>query len=649
MSTDHLCMGCMEQKGPGNSCPHCGWIEGAQPESPLHLPPGTILVEKYLLGRVLGQGGFGITYLAWDIFLERKLAVKEFFPRDFCYRESGYSNVSIYAGTTHEQYDYGLDKFLTEGKTLARFDGHPNIVSVRDFFKANETAYLVMSYLDGATLCSYLESKNEQLEYEETMQIIIPVLDALRAVHDEGLLHRDISPDNIMITAKGQIVILDFGAARHAIGEKGKQFSIVLKPGYAPEEQYRSNGLQGPWTDIYATGATMYRALTGYMPPESLDRLSHDTLVPPSELGVAMPYQQEHALLISLAVKAENRFQCIKDFQSALMAGPGSEPAVTGSGFPEEVDTPVHPEPYPEAATESYDQTPEGAGQENSKNAGKVEKPGYEGITVKIGRASTNDLVLDENTVSRHHASIFFQNGSWQLKDLNSTHGTKLNDVPVSEQVELPAESWISVSAVNLFFNGSALFSKSGECLLNFDTINPLSPSPRQGMRANRHTTTSAPNRNNKRPVLYLLGIAGLAAVIVPLVLYFSGEDDATAALPRDETELIEEETLEASEVPIEPLEVEQLREGGEEENDYATIEFENGTYTGEVKNGLPHGYGVFIFKEAETIPSALQSGDHKQYEGYWKEGKMHGEGKITYPDGHTRTGTWQEGLLTTN
>ncbi len=647
MSTENLCMGCMEQKGPEASCPSCGWIEGTQPESPLHLPPGTVLVDKYLLGRVLGQGGFGITYLGWDIYLERKLAVKEFFPRDFCYRESGHYHVSIYAGTTHEQYDYGLDKFLEEGKILARFDGHPNIVSVRDFFKANETAYLVMSYLDGSTLCNFLAANNEQLGFDETMQIIIPVLDALRAVHDQNLLHRDISPDNIMITTKGQIVILDFGAARHAIGEKNKQFSIVLKPGYAPEEQYRSNGLQGPWTDIYATGATMYRALAGGMPPESLDRLCNDTLLKPSELGIAIPEHHENVLLTAMAVKAEHRYQDVESFQNALLSGPGSESSITGSDYPEEVDASVQPESWPGDYSENYDKAIENVGQQNNSKADKVEKTNNKEITVKIGRASNNDLVIDENTVSRHHASIFFENGSWQIKDLNSTHGTKLNDMPVSEQAELPAESWISVSTVNLFFNGSALFSKTGECLLDFETIKP--PSPNQAMRASRQTTTSTPNRKSKSPVLLLLGIAGLAVVIIPVFLYFSGGSDPTAALPQGETELIEQEAPGASEVPIEPLEAAQARQDGEEESDHATIEFKNGSYTGEVKNGLPHGYGVFIFKEAESTPSALQSRGDKQYEGYWKDGKMHGEGIIRYPDGHAKTGTWQEGVFISN
>ncbi len=320
MDLNQLCMGCMtDKKGDKADCPVCGFVEGTTPDSPLYLPPRTILESKYLVGRVLGQGGFGITYLAWDINLNVKLAIKEYFPQDLASRAAGHSQVSAYAGSMGSQYEYGLDKFLQEARTLAQFEGHPNIVSVRDFFKANGTAYFVMSYVEGITVKDHLANSGGVLPVDQARGIIMPVLDALKEVHSVNILHRDISPDNIYINKKGQIILIDFGAARQAIGEKGKSLSIILKPGYAPEEQYRSKGIQGSWTDIYAVGATLYHLITGHQPPEALERLAEDGIVPPTQLGAALSDAEESAILKALAVKAADRYQTVADFQASLL------------------------------------------------------------------------------------------------------------------------------------------------------------------------------------------------------------------------------------------------------------------------------------------------------------------------------------------
>ena len=320
MDLNQLCMGCMtDKKDDRADCPVCGFVEGAALDSPLYLPPRTILEKKYLVGRVLGQGGFGITYLAWDINLNIKLAIKEYFPQDLASRAAGHSQVSAYAGSMGSQYEYGLDKFLQEARTLAQFEGHPNIVSVRDFFKANGTAYFVMSYVEGITVKDHLANSGGVLPVDQARGIIMPVLDALKEVHSVNILHRDISPDNIYINQKGQIILIDFGAARQAIGEKGRSLSIILKPGYAPEEQYRSKGIQGPWTDIYAAGATLYHLITGHQPPEALERLAEDGIVPPTQLGAALSDAEENAILKALAVKAADRHQTVVEFQTGLL------------------------------------------------------------------------------------------------------------------------------------------------------------------------------------------------------------------------------------------------------------------------------------------------------------------------------------------
>ena len=318
MDLNILCMSCLQEKGSDEACPHCGYQKGNAAESLLHLPPGTMLRNKYLVGRVLGQGGFGITYLALDTTLNLKLAIKEYLPQQMVTRYSGHVVISVYKESLMDDFNYGLTKFLEEARTLARFVENPNFVSVRDYFEENNTAYMVMNYIDGITLIDYLESKGGKVGVDEALGIFIPILDALKEIHSTGILHRDISPDNILINKKGQVVLIDFGAARQAMNQLSKGFSVIMKAGFSPEEQYRSKGEQGPWTDVYAVAATFYRSITGWMPPESLDRLVEDKLILPSDLGVDIfPYQEE-ALMNALSVKAKDRYQSVVDFQEAL-------------------------------------------------------------------------------------------------------------------------------------------------------------------------------------------------------------------------------------------------------------------------------------------------------------------------------------------
>jgi serine/threonine protein kinase len=323
-------------------CPHCGWQPGHD-----NLPPalalGQLLDGRYRIGRVLGHGGFGITYLAWDDNLHLRLAIKEYLPRDCASRAPDGISLAVYPGPAGEQFAYGLDRFLEEARTLAHFDQHPGIVTVKNFFRAHGTGYCVMDYVEGITLRQYLDQQpGGRISIDAALKLLMPVADALRAVHKEGLLHRDIAPDNIYLTQDGRIKLLDFGAARFAAGEHSRSLSVILKPGYSPEEQYRAKGKQGPWTDVYGLAATLYRALTGQIPPESLDRLDNDDLVPPSRLGIAIAPGQEATLLQALAVKAGQRFQSMAELQKAWRTGGGgAAPQSAGSPsgpFPPEKD-----------------------------------------------------------------------------------------------------------------------------------------------------------------------------------------------------------------------------------------------------------------------------------------------------------------------
>jgi serine/threonine protein kinase len=262
--------------------------------------------------------------LAWDTNLQRRIAIKEFLPRQLASRASGATQVHPYTGG-QAAFNIGLENFLSEARKLAQFQDHPGIISVLDFFPENGTGYMVMEYLDGSTLEQYMTA-NGSLDTPVVLQLLIPVADALRACHAAGLIHRDISPDNIFVTSDGRVKLLDFGAARFAIGSQSTNLSVILKEGYAPFEQYQRNGKQGPWTDIYALTATLYRLLTGDLPVTAPDRVAGTPLPPPSEKGVKLPPGLPGLLDKGLAIRSEHRYQTIDGFLSDLKAVLGTAP-----------------------------------------------------------------------------------------------------------------------------------------------------------------------------------------------------------------------------------------------------------------------------------------------------------------------------------
>lgn len=318
LNPDQLCMGCMREKEQAGPCPYCGFDEETAPRAPHFLPYRTILNGKYLVGRVLGEGGFGITYLGWDLNLDLKVAIKEYFPSGLV--ERGHTQVNVPSQSDAEYYEDGRNKFAQEARSLARFYTLPGIVSVKDFFLENNTAYIAMEYLEGETLKVYLKRQGGKLPPEQVLTWMRPVIRSLAQIHKTGLIHRDISPENIMVTRDGQVKLLDFGAARSVSPRGEKSLSILLKPGYAPEEQYRTHGEQGPWTDVYALCATIYRCLTGEVPEEPLERQRKESLKPLAEFGVALPAWQEAALLKGLAVNRQMRIQDMEELERRLYA-----------------------------------------------------------------------------------------------------------------------------------------------------------------------------------------------------------------------------------------------------------------------------------------------------------------------------------------
>ena len=305
---------------------------------PAALPKDTILAGRYIIQDVLGQGGFGITYLAEDYQSKIHVAIKEFFPESMVMRQSSKSDVKTYTDERSEYFRFGMQSFIEEAKLLAQLRGNPHIVMVHGYFEENNTAYFVMDYIRGKDFKTYIKEHGGKLSWEETWQIMHPVMEALQAAHQKGIIHRDVAPDNIIITEDNIVKLIVFGAARYSLGERSQSLDVILKPGYTPKEQYLRHGKQGPYTDVYSVAACFYAALCGYLPPESLERMDEDTLVPLSKRGVELPAAAEQAILQGLNVQAEKRFLSMEAFQKAL-TNPSPVPPVP------QPPTPVPPSP----------------------------------------------------------------------------------------------------------------------------------------------------------------------------------------------------------------------------------------------------------------------------------------------------------------
>ena len=283
------------------------------------LKAGCRLDDRYIVMDVIGEGGFGITYQGFDERLEMKVAIKEYFPQHLAARMNTYgSEVNVTKEEDHESFEKGKKRFLEEAMILGRLESEEGIVNVKDYFEENNTAYFVMEFLNGENLEAIVDREGP-MNMDDLVLLLEPVMKSLERVHQEGLIHRDISPDNIIITNGGSARLVDFGAARNYMaGDKTR--TVILKPGYAPEEQYRADEEQGPWTDVYALAATIYRCITGLRLPEAYRRVTDDCLSNPSELGVDISPAQEQALMKGLEVYAKDRYQTMADFRQALMA-----------------------------------------------------------------------------------------------------------------------------------------------------------------------------------------------------------------------------------------------------------------------------------------------------------------------------------------
>ena len=332
-------------------CPVCGWAEG-QANAPHQLQPGTVLRGQYVIGRALGQGGYGITYLGWDRELERTVAIKEFFPSSMVTRDTDQgTGLQFFTAYSQEQYTAGRERFLREARALAKFSSVPEIVGIHSCFEENHTAYMVMEYIKGFNLVQYTRNAGGRLSAEETLRILKPIMAALDRVHQAGIIHRDISPDNIILEPMGGAKLIDFGAARavenpDAGADMTRSTEAIVKQGFAPPEQYRSRGGIGPWSDEYALCATVYFCLTGQVPPDAISRSMGEAQ--PDWAGIPGLTDRERAALEKgMSVAAKDRYPSVGELSRELFAEEAS-PATAAQSVPPK-PTPK-PEPTPKPA-----------------------------------------------------------------------------------------------------------------------------------------------------------------------------------------------------------------------------------------------------------------------------------------------------------
>ena len=312
-----LCFNCMKQyKKEYGMCPFCGYQNEQAETEPIHLSPGTMLQGKYLVGKSIGHGGFSVTYVGLDTVLDVRVAIKEYMPSEYATRSGHSLSLTIsQQGDAPQRYKEGMEKFVEEARRLAAIDNVEGIVKVFDAFVENNTAYIVMEYLEGETLSEKLR-KEGPMEPKKAFVLLLPLMDSLERVHKAGILHRDISPDNVIYTSSGAIKLIDFGSARYV--SKEKSMSVFIKPGYTPAEQYSSDGNQGTWTDVYALAATIYKMITGVTPPDGIQRKSKDSLQPVSKQGIKISPSAENALLNAMNVSIEKRTKTVEEFKNQL-------------------------------------------------------------------------------------------------------------------------------------------------------------------------------------------------------------------------------------------------------------------------------------------------------------------------------------------
>lgn len=315
---NQLCFHCFKKKGDYEVCPYCGYVEDTNIQQACQLKPGTILHKRYVMGVSIGIGGFGITYSAYDAKLHFVVAVKEFYPTGLVNRADGERKVGIFSGKKEGEFKRQHARFLEEARNMAVFSKEKDIVNVYDYFEENDTAYIIMEYINAPLLKNRL--KKGRLPVEEACGYMLALLEALGKVHAQGIIHKDISPDNIFLTGPASVKLFDFGAAKFQGTQTERTVSVVVKSGYTPPEQYSAENTQGVYMDIYAAGAVFYEMVTGKKPMDALDRIAADELKKPGSFQVKIDEYLERIILKALALEPQMRFQSVEQMKTAMVS-----------------------------------------------------------------------------------------------------------------------------------------------------------------------------------------------------------------------------------------------------------------------------------------------------------------------------------------
>ena len=403
-----MCPNCFAFHFVDGRCPDCGYANTAGSGSYQTLPPGTLLGNRYMVGRVLGIGGFGITYKAFDTLYKRICAIKEFAPSGLAYRQWGGLTMQVHNSSNLSYYQHGMQRFMEEAQTLKRLENVASVVQVWECFQENNTAYFVMEFLDGTDLKHVIKAMGASINSRDITDIIIKIGGARDIIHrTTNILHRDISPDNIYIVKNGGVKLLDFGSARQKTMDERQEFTVEFKKGFAPFEQYSRNGKQGPYTDVYALASTYYYSLTGVMIPDAMSRLDGRAYVPLYQMRQDITQEVSKSVDQALEVDWRKRTQTMAEFIRGISQEGEPDPVDEGNHLAEKKMT-----PYLEVLSGS--------------NAGvrwKLPKD----TPVVIGRsAKQSNIIIEGNpNISRSHCNLVYdgESGEFLLKDLSSSNG----------------------------------------------------------------------------------------------------------------------------------------------------------------------------------------------------------------------------------
>ncbi|MDE7231292.1 MAG: protein kinase [Oscillospiraceae bacterium] len=577
-----LCENCFEEITTP-VCLHCGYKAGMN--DPTMLAPGSVLLGKYIVGRIMGKGGFGVTYLAYDVTMGRKVAIKEFFPYGVALRATGTTTVSVSSMDNADAFKLGAEKFYNEAKLVAKFNGNPNIVGVYEFFYENDTVYFAMEYLKGHTLKEHIQ-EHGPLNASQALFIAQNVSNALMAAHSSNVLHRDISPDNIIICDNGDVKLIDFGAARQVVAEHSQSFSVILKPGFAPLEQYQKKGNQGPWTDIYSLGATIYYALTEDIPEDPMSRLDNDEEYSSNKYNINPELWR--VISRSTQLKIDDRYGDIFQLKNDLST-------ITIDPVPLVAPNEQSAEKMPEFRTAvPYGMTQSAVSQPINQPMG-VGAPVYAPAPAPVNAA-----------VPTMYPQQLAPNGMGA--PVKKSSKGKIAGICAGLAAVAAAAIIIPIAVTSNKDSGDHI--SSGYSYPSYSTPSASSSKP----EGSGTTTTKVTNKSYTDPDGYSFTYTGEWSSNMPngqgTAVYSSGgyyEGEWKDGRKNGQGKLVYGDGI--------------------------------ASYEGEWKDGVQDGYGIY----RDAVRQAGK--DHPYvYEGYFKNGERHGWGKLTYSDGSGKEGEWSNG-----